>query len=202
MHEENWAGVEVRLLQADHDLHKMQRALDPPEQSEADVAFKASGAIDERWHDAFYSRWINFRAAARGVPETIQRCFGADIINPAMKDWFHDLPAEERDRRNEFTRQFKDAYTAFSALPLSTTAGNIGVRPTGHPPMMVRGQIDPAYAGTNWPKWDDLEIDGQPLPPACKEYLESARILVSQARAISEQVHQGFTVSTPPRKVS
>ena len=39
------------------------------------------------------------------------------------------------------------------------------------------------------PSWQDFKIDGKPLFETCREYLNQAQALTSQARALAEKVH-------------
>ena len=50
MDEELWAGVELKLQNAEFHLQQMARSLDPPEPTAMNVALEASGAIiDTGW---------------------------------------------------------------------------------------------------------------------------------------------------------
>jgi hypothetical protein len=85
MDEKLWAGVGLKLQNAEFHLLQMERSLDLPEPT----ALEASGMIvDTGWHRAFYAHLDAFLSAARSVPEIIQCCFGVDLGHPEMKEWF------------------------------------------------------------------------------------------------------------------
>ncbi len=48
------------------------------------------------------------------------------------------------------------------------------------------------------PTWTDFSIDGRPLFPECRAYLDEARKLLTQARGISQQVHGNDSLTLPP----
>jgi hypothetical protein len=204
----------------------MERSLQPPEQTTINVALQASDAIiDTGWQRSFYAHFDALLSAARSVPEIIQCCFGVDRANREMIDWFDGLPADERDRRHEFKKQFKMHHDGFRALRLSTVrnisehrtgvapvtvtiSGLFGVTyiggPTDRIPISETRQIDdPALAflakpNPIQPKWDDFDIEGQPLFLACRDYLNGARALVNEARRIALLVHGPNSLSFPP----
>src|SRR5690242_13015543 len=110
MHEELWAGVELKNEHATFFLEWMGQALAPPERTQLNVALQASGAImGTGWQRSIYAYLDAFLAMARSVPEVIQACFGAD---PVMKNWLQGLPKAEQDRRKKFTTQFEIAHKA------------------------------------------------------------------------------------------
>jgi hypothetical protein len=226
MHEELWAGVELKLQNAEFHLQQMGRSLEPPEQTHWNVALQASGAIiDTGWQRSFYAYFDAFLSAARSVPEIIQCCFGVDLGHPTMKTWFKSLPVSEQTRRKGFRRQFKIDYDNFRALPLGT-ARHISEHRTGFAPVKVTisGMFGVTYIGSpvdrlplsetpqindpdlGWmakpiplqPRWDDFYVDGQPLFPACRDYLDRARALIDKARSISQQIHGTKSLTSPP----
>ena len=89
-----------------------------------------------------------------------------------------------------------------------TISGLFGVlyigSPAEHVPISETRQIDdPALAflakpNPIQPKWDDFDIEGQPLFPACQDYLNGARALVVEARRIVLLVHGTNSLSFPP----
>src|SRR5882672_5777776 len=98
---------------------------------------QSTGAIiGTQWQAAFYAYLDAFLAMSRSVPEVITCCFGEDR-SIAMKSWFKGLDAAEQSRRRAFSAQFETGYSTFRALPLST-ARNITLHRTGHPPVEVR----------------------------------------------------------------
>lgn len=88
-----------------------------------------------------------------------------------------------------------------------TISGLFGVTYTGGPanqiPISETRQIDdPSLA---WmakphpvrPNWDDFNIAGQGLFPACQDYLNGAQVLMNEARRISGQVHGTNSLTAP-----
>ena len=227
MHQELWAGVELKLQNSDFHLRRMEQSLEPPERTATNVALQAAGAIiDTGWQRSFYAHLDAFLSATRSVPEIIQCCFGADK-HPAMKSWFANLPETERLRRREFKKQFKASYDNFRTLPLGTVR-HISEHRTGVPPVKVTisGLFGVVYIGgpvarvpssetrqiddptLSWmakpiplrqPSWDDFDIEGQPLFPACQAYLNEAQALMGKARSVLSVVHgaNSLTVPTP-----
>ena len=225
MHEELWAGVELKLQNAEFHLQRMKQSLEPPERTATNVALQASGVIiGTEWQRSFYAYLDAFLSAARSVPEIIQCCFGVDEGTRRMRTWFKNLPGAEKFRRREFKKQFKICYESFRALPLGTVR-HISEHRTGVPPVKVTisGRFGVTYLGgpvtrvpisearhiddptLSWvakpmpiqPSWDDFDIEGQPLFPACQDYLNGARALMAKARSISKLVH-GANSLTPP----
>lgn len=227
MHEHLWAGVHLKVEHAEFHLQRMGRSLEPPERTAINVAIQAAGAIlDTGWQRSFYAHLDAFLSAARSVPEIVQCCFGVDEGHPEMKTWFGQLPADEKLRRKEFKKKFKPAYDAFRALRLGTLR-HISEHRTGVPPakVTVSGLFGVTYFGSpveripisetqnitqpdlSWmdrpvavrqPNWDEFELEGQPLFPACQEYLNGARTLIKTARPISDVVHGAMNLSSPP----
>jgi signal transduction histidine kinase len=142
-----------------------------------------------------------------------------------MKEWFNTLPADEQDRRHEFKEEFNPHYEGFRALRLGTARHTIehrtGVAPAtvtinglfgviyiGGPaeriPLSETRQIDDpnlaflATANPIQPKWEDFNIEGQPLFPECREYLEKARALIEEGRRIAREIHDNKSLSVPP----
>jgi len=136
MHEELWAGVEIKLRNAEFHFGKMDRSRQPPEQTWSNVALEASGAIiDTGWQRSFYAHLDAFLSATRSVAEIIKCCFGVDQ-HPTMTAWFNERPAEEQERRRDFRRQFQAHYDRFCGLPLGT-ARHISEHRTGYAPVTV-----------------------------------------------------------------
>jgi len=221
MDEELWAGVELKVRNAEFFLDQMERSLQLPAQT----------AMGTQWGRAFYAHLDAFLAMGRSVPEVIVCCFGKDMSNKVMKDWFNDLTAAEQKRRRIFSTQFD--YEAFRKLPLSmarnitshrtgfapvkvTISGRFGVSYTGSPiecvpsaEMRPIGPDDnPADAAVLWaatespvpvqPTWLDFTIAGRPLLPECRAYLQDAQNLVKHARGIAQQVHGSDRLTPPP----
>jgi len=224
MHEELWAGVDWKIESALFHLRRMEMALNPPERSAMNgVALQASGAIiDNGWLISLYAHFDAFLSAARSVPEIIRCCFGEDPVNRTMKNWFANLPDEEKVRRRKFMKDFILHYEDFRVLLLSTTR-NISQHRTGQPAVTVAvsGLFGVTYVGGRanripisetpdvdnpalaklsplFPTWGDFTIGGQPLFRSCQEYLERAQGFVEEAQRLSHQVHGTNALSLPP----
>ena len=208
-HRDLWAGIDLKIENADFHFDGMKKALQPPERP----PYTVRRLIRRNWHTPFYAHLDAFLSAARSVPELIRCCFGVDDSSK-MKDWFNALDREERERRREFGDKFKADYDAFCALPLGT-ARHISQHRTGFAPVevMVSGrfgiyaggpikpiptsetrELPPKYGGLQKPiavepSWRHFHIDSKPLFETCGEYLGQARALVRQARALAEKVH-------------
>jgi hypothetical protein len=226
MHEELWAGVELKLQYAEFHLQQMSRSLEPPERTHMNVALEASGAIiGTDWQRSLYAHFDALLSAARSVPWIIQCCFGEDRANRVMSDWFDERSPDEKARRREFNKQFKKARDVFDGLILSK-ARDISVHRTGF--AAVSGKIkgffgvvydsspvksvpmsetrhidDPNFAFLARPMpvrpmWTDFYIDGQPLVAVCRDYVDGARTVVTEARKIFNQVHGSNSLSSPP----
>jgi hypothetical protein len=216
-HYDLWAGIDRKIENAGFHFNGMVKALRSPERSPYTVA----ALIGRNWHTAFYAHLDAFLSAARSVPELIRCCFGVDDSSK-MKAWFEALDREERERRRDFEAKFKADYDAFRALPLGT-ARHISEHRTGFPPVtaMVSGrfgiylggptkpiptsetrELPPEYAGMEkpiavQPSWRDFHIDGKPLFETCRDYLDRARTLATQARALAEEVHGDSELTWP-----
>ena len=83
MHEELWAGVDLKIEHAAFFLEQMGHALAPPERSQINVAMQWGVATG--WQRSFFAYADAFLAMARSVLEVIDACFGAD---PVMKNGF------------------------------------------------------------------------------------------------------------------
>ena len=226
MDENLWAGTVLKLEYAEFHLQKMGDSIQPAERTHFNAAREAAGTIiDTRWQRSFYAYFDAFISAARSIPEIIQCCFGTDRANREMKTWFDQLPVDERDRRRQFSSQFMPAYDGFRALPLGAVrhviehrsgvapatvsiSGLFGVIYAGGPatpvPISETRQIDdPALSFLGrpramLPKWDDFKIEGRPLFPESRAYLDAAVALRDAARGIALQVHGGNSVTWPP----
>lgn len=216
MHDELWAGVELKLQNAQFHLDQMMRSIQPPERTGHSVAMMASGAIGvPDWQEAFYAHLDAFLSATRSVGNIIKCCFGVDnhfALNP-----FKALHAEEQNRRREFQGQFDPLLKAFDGRLLSTSR-HISEHRTGAPPVtvMTTGLFGVTYIGDPLtriptletrnidvpnlppvhsahlpvrPNWQDLKIDGQGLFPACRDHLKAAQDLLAEARRIAAEVH-------------
>ena len=225
MDEKLWAGVVIKLQNAEFHLRRMDHSLQPPEATWSNVALQASGAIiDTGWQRSFYAYLDAFLSATRSVAEIIKCCFGVDQ-HPPMVAWFNGLPAEEQDRRREFKRQFQVHYDHFCGLPLGK-ARNVSEHRTGYAPVTVaiNGLFGVTYIGSPTeavpiaesrkiddsalaflakpkpiqPTWDNFDIGGQSLWPACRDYLSGAQVLMVEARRIALLVHGAQSLSVPP----
>ena len=150
MHEELWAGVELKIQNAEFFLEQMGKALLPPDRTPMNIALESTGAIIEtRWQRSFYANLDAFLAMVRSVPEIIQACFGADRGSREMKAWFNGLTSAEQTRRKNFAAQFKTVHDTFRALTLSN-ARNITLHRTGVAPVEVNitGRFGVSHIGT------------------------------------------------------
>jgi hypothetical protein len=230
MHQELWAGVELKLQHAEFHLERMSQSLEPPQCAETDEYTETDLPLEARdtfiyagwqrsWERSFYAHFDAFLLTARCIPEIIQCCFGEDKSRD-MKDWFDNLPEEEKLRRQEFRKQFDPSYKSFRELPLSK-ARNVSVHRTGVVPVTVsiNGMFGVTYTGTTvtrvplseprhlfdpstlvplrQPSRSEFHIGERQLFPECEDYLEKARVLIETARSISDAVH-GNQSLTPP----
>jgi hypothetical protein len=226
MHEDLWAGVELKLQYAEFHLQQMSRSLQPPERTHMNVALEASGAIiGTDWQRSLYAHFDAFLSATRSVPWIIQCCFGEDRANRAMNEWLDERSPDEKARRREFQKQFKKDRDGFDGLLLSK-ARDISVHRTGFAPVTgkIKGFFGVVYDSNPVksvpmsetrqiddpnlaflarpvpirPLWSDFYIDGQPLFAACRDYLDGARTVMTEARKIFDQVHGSNSLSSPP----
>jgi hypothetical protein len=105
MHEELWAGPDLKLRYAEFHLQK-----------------SADSIIDTGWQRSFYPHLDAFLST---IPEIIQCCFGVDDGNREMREWFSKLSPDEQARRREFKRQFDNDYRGFRSRRLSDERHNI-----------------------------------------------------------------------------
>jgi hypothetical protein len=181
MHVELWAGVVLKVTNADFFLEQMGRSLQPPERTAINVALQSAGTIiGTQWQRAFYAHLDAFLAMGRSVPEVIKCCFGKDT-SPPMRGWFKGLAAAEQKRRRMFSTQFEPDYAAFRNLPLST-ARNITMHRTGFPPVEVTisGRFGVSYTGSPVQRVPDIETrsivpSDDPADPAILLALAAAR---------------------------
>jgi hypothetical protein len=151
MHEELWAGVDLKFEHAGFFLGRMQESLEPPRGARV-AMLEASGAIvDTQWQRAFYANLDAFLVMARSVPEVINSCFGKDTATKEMRDWFTTtLSADEQKRRADFLNAFEITYNNFRNLPLSK-ARNISLHRTGYPAAVevkIVGRFGLSYIGS------------------------------------------------------
>lgn len=227
MHNAFWAGVDLKIAQAERALSRMGSAIAPPERTGTTVAILSSNAmVGAQWQEAFYDALDAFLASARSVPDIIHACYGADKV---VTHWWTGLGMDEQGRRETFTTQFRAAYKQFKGFPL-TTARHITLHRLGYPPVevviggpggthigtpvqpvptayskFISAGDDPAlqFAATQPPRplqptWADFRTNGAHLLPACRAYLEEARNLVALARTIAQNVHGSQALTPPP----
>src|ERR1700682_620143 len=156
MHEELWAGPDLKLQYAEFHLQKMQQSLEGPPRDQTSVALQAAGAIiDTGWQRSFYLHLDAFLSTTRSVPEIIQCCFGEDAAtqsksNKRMSDWFQkQLSSDERGRRRQFKTQFASYYRDFRSRRLSEVRHNIEHR-TGVTPatFTIKGLFGDTHTGS------------------------------------------------------
>lgn len=221
MHEALWAGVDLKLEYASFHLRQMIKAVDPPRWTTYEVAAQAAGAIiDTGWQRKVYPSLDAFLVTTRCVSELIKCCFGADVGHWKVRNWFDTLDPAEQARRRVFHARFAKTADAFRDLPLSQARDVVAHR-TGVAAVQVTintwfgvtyvgGPIEPVPSSVSRPAaltdasvpvpaplWSDFTIDGQPLFQAAQDYLDAARVLVSEARTLALAVH-GSNLLTPP----
>jgi hypothetical protein len=227
-HDELWAGVGLKIENAQFHLDAMSRVLQPqsPEQVRTYTIEGGMGGTVTfgNWHRPFYAHFDAFLSASRSVPEIIRCCFGVDTGAPIMKEWYEARTADERKRRSEFQEKFRLDYDAFRTLPLST-ARNISEHRTGAAPVTVKvtGRFGVVHIGgptkpiptseiretppefgflsspmAVQPMWTDFTIDGAPLFKTCGDHLDRARSLADRARALAQEVHGESEITQPP----
>ena len=228
MDEKLWAGPALKVQYAAYHYTKMAHSLDRPRDAYTVSLEASGAIIDTGWQRNIYAHLDAFLSATWSIPAIIQCCFGVDPFtrrNQQMKVWWDTLAQNEKDRRHLFNDRFKPLHNNFRALPLGpvrhtiehrsgvapaavTIIGLYGVTHVGGPgdpvPLTETREIDDpnlqhlAKPHAIHPMWNDFYIDGQPLFPTCQDYLNSAQALVTDARAIAEQVHGTSTVTAPP----
>src|SRR5438552_225668 len=116
MFEELWQGIDFKLEETDFFLDRMGKVLVPRRYTDPTwhPAYGHGGAI---WQPDFYYYLDAFIAAARSVPDIIQKCFGWD--DKSKDKWPEPLEPDEIDRRKRFQVEFRDLYRNVSDLPLS-----------------------------------------------------------------------------------
>jgi hypothetical protein len=225
--DELWAGPQLKNDYAFFHLMRMQQALAPPELEGTYAAMAASGTIvDSGWQRKIGPYFDAFLGAARSIPGIIECCFGRDTPNKEMKRWFDALPADEQDRRDQFSQGFKTARDAFAALPLSknrntsvhrrgyapyeiSIPGRFGLPHTGGPTKLVPLSETPIITDPNFPPalarpWPiqphfaNFTIEGKPLFQTCQEYLNQAGELITESRQIVAMVYGASLVTAPP----
>jgi len=225
MHEDSFAGVELKLQHAAFFLDAMGEALLPPPRTTENVAIQSSGTIiDTRWQTSFYAYLDAFLAMTRSVPDIISSCFGADRGSKEMQSWFESLTFAEQIRRQNFAAAFQTTHATFRNLPLSG-ARNISLHRSGVAPVetKITGRFGISYTGTpvkriptsetptfppdfQWmarpvplqPRWQDFEINGKPLFAECQAYLREAQRLLNEARRICQLEHGSAAPTQPP----
>ena len=190
------------------------------------VVLESTGAfVGKRW-EAVYAHVESFLSRARSVPDVIESCFGHDKA-PVVQGWFNARSADEKTRRDEFSKQFKADRDRFRDHNLTKMRDvtlhrrgfapieGVVIGPTGKPypasPIMSVpiaespsvGDDAPLWARTQpaipvWPSGDEFTIDGKPLFPELQAYLQLAHQLRDKARDICQRVHDGKHLTPPP----
>jgi len=98
-----WAGAVVRrvFLAADGEGFAAARA----NAGDSRTGVLPGAIIGNLWQQPFYPNIDAFSAMARGIPETIQSCFGKDV-----RSGFNARPLSERKRREAFSTAFEPFY--------------------------------------------------------------------------------------------
>jgi hypothetical protein len=150
MHENLWAGVELKVEHAGFFLRQLQAVLDRPRDRRAATLEAAGAIVETQWQTAFYANLDAFLVMARCLPEVINCCFGKDVANKEMKNWFAELSPDEQKRRSAFANAFQTIYDAFRNLPLSK-ARNVSFHRTGYPTgveVHIHGMFGLSYTGS------------------------------------------------------
>lgn len=203
----------------------MQLALAAARWSDEDTAYLISGVIIDRGQQReLYPHFDAFLASTHAVPFIIRCCFGHDG-HRALRDWFDGLTADERERRDAFSRAFSNDFGAFLARPLSGSrntsqhrrgyatdivarySNRFGVTYVGDPTKpipisetIVGGPGGPMFARERPVELraDHFSIDGRPLLEICQERLNAAQTLAGTARTLVGQVHGTRQLTQPP----
>ena len=137
MHDDLWAGVESALHKAQFHFLEASRSLQRPERT----AWSTRPKIISGNHccgqtlEALCPHIDSFLVSSRSVPDVIESCFGHDNGWPKeMKAWFDALSADEKTRRDEFSKQFNADRDQFRKHYL-TKAANIAVHRRGFAPV-------------------------------------------------------------------
>lgn len=225
MHENLWAGPELKLSYASFHLEKMQQVLGPADWTQADIAQLSSGLIVDRAQQrSLFPHFDAFLAAAHAIPFLIQCSFGYDDYGK-IKSWFKTLPPDEGNRRKEFRRRLKPLLDAFLLRPLSN-ARNVSFHRSGHADVVVRcsGRYGIEYVGSpteplpaaEYPvirnpqqpvmahavpleiRPGDVTVDGKPMLDVCQEHLDEAGKLIAKSRVIAALAHGNAAITPPP----
>lgn len=78
MHDELWAGPELKLSYAGFHFQKMGTSIAPRERTAYDTGYSATA--DAGSQHAMFTYFDAFLCAARSIPEIIQCCFGKDKV--------------------------------------------------------------------------------------------------------------------------
>jgi hypothetical protein len=219
MHDELWAGPELKLDYAWFHFQKMETSLAPRERTRLSTEYGVTMHAGPQ--HSMFAHFDAFLSAARSIPEIIQCCFGDDRY---MRKWLETLPLDERSRRSAFRDEFT-GYGKFRAIPLSQTrhtsehrrgyasvevkiTARFGVvhiggpakpilaakmPPIDNPPLPLKVQATPVE-----PRHGDFTIEGQPLFDVCRHYLEQAQQLINGGRVIADRIHGGKPLTLPP----
>jgi hypothetical protein len=81
-HDELWAGVDLKIENAQFHFDAMIRVLQPqsPERVGTYTIEGMGTVISGSWHRPFYAHFDAFLSASRSVPEIIRCCFGVDTF--------------------------------------------------------------------------------------------------------------------------
>jgi len=194
MHDELWAGAELKVSHAEFYLEQMASALQPPGRTAMNAAIQSTGAIiDPRWQRAFYAHLDAFLAMARSVPEVIECCFGNDRVISG-KPWYGTLAPDEQSRRQTFSTQFAASRNAFSNHPL-TSARNIGLHRTGAAPVEVEitGRFGVSHVGSPVKR---IPIAESPHISACND--PALQFAATQSPTLVQPAWQDFSIDGKP----
>lgn len=146
-----WEAIDFKLGSAEFFFGEMSKDLIPPRsrpenQTLAAIAASTGALVGHPWEPRFYYHLDAFLAVTRSIPDVILWCFGRDS---RAGNWFKNLSAEEKERRESFQAEFEDLYLDFSKLNLSR-ARKVTMHRTGIPPVEINltGRWGENYVGS------------------------------------------------------
>ena len=146
-----WTGVELKRQHAEFFLNRMESSLQPPEQTQRNVALLSSDVIiDTQWQRSFYPYFDAFLAMTRSVPEIVNYCFGKDTRHKEAIAWFRTLDQDEQQRRRTFSADFEVCgYKKFRESALARARNIIFHRAGYTPAVQVKtiGFLGVTYVG-------------------------------------------------------
>jgi hypothetical protein len=136
MHDELWAGIDLRLRNARKTLDDMRKVFQPAQPTHWRVVQESAGAIvgGPDWQQSFYQIVARLLAEVRAVPWIIEASFGEDRKSAVMSAWWaDDLLPDEQQRRKAFSAQFKTHRAAIDTHPMTSEARDVAEHRRGFP---------------------------------------------------------------------